>query len=254
MLLRKWLACIALLLAFAPLQAQVIPAQDWTQTGCDGIVHNLYDELDSGDVVIMEIVMLDGCMPCINAAHLIGPIIDSYNAMYDNRIRYYTFGYNDTYTCVQLESWKTENDITCETSFVEGADISEYYGGMGMPTIVVAGRAAHEVSFYKFGFSVYDTARFQMAIEYALGNTDQLGVNCSTHSINILSFPNPVNNVLSLEVAPDGDVFIYDIAGNLVRQVFTTGQQIDVSALPAGFYTIKTLTLQGLAEGNFIKY
>ena len=50
---------------------QVIPAEDWTQTDCNGVEHNLFSELDAGEVVLMEIVMLDGCVPCINAAHYI---------------------------------------------------------------------------------------------------------------------------------------------------------------------------------------
>ena len=63
--------------------SQITIAEDWSQSDCEGTEHNLFATLDTGSVVVMEIVMLDGCMPCINTAHLIGPVIDSYNALYE---------------------------------------------------------------------------------------------------------------------------------------------------------------------------
>lgn len=68
---------------------QVTTAENWTKTDCEGTEHTLFTELDAGNVVIMELVMLDGCVPCINAAHLMQPIIDQYNTNFENRIKWY---------------------------------------------------------------------------------------------------------------------------------------------------------------------
>ncbi len=91
--------------ALALLNAQTV-AEDWTRTDCDGIEHHLYTELEAGYCVVMEFAMLPGCMPCITAAQNIEPVVDEFNATYDNRVKYYTFGYNDIYTCETIQAWR----------------------------------------------------------------------------------------------------------------------------------------------------
>lgn len=229
---------------------QVIPAEDWTQTDCNGVEHNLFSELDAGEVVLMEIVMLDGCMPCINAAHYMAPVIEYYNANYDNRINYYTFGFDDSYSCSQLIDWKTENSVLCEAQFVEGEDIASYYGGMGMPTIIVAGRSSHIVCFNKFGFGPLDTANLANAFEYALGLTETLAVENPEKSLQV--YPNPVHDVLHFDMNETADISIKNLAGVTIMQQ-SGANQIDVNNLPVGlyFYEIKAATFS--ASGNFLK-
>lgn len=232
------------------LYGQVIPAEDWTQTDCNGIEHNLFAELDAGEVVLMEIVMLDGCMPCINAAHYMAPIVEYYNANYDNRINYYTFGFDDSYSCSQLLDWKTENAILCEAQFVEGEEIASYYGGMGMPTIIVAGRSSHVVCFNKFGFGPLDTANLANAFDYALGLTETLAIENPEKSIHV--YPNPVHDVLHFDIAEPAEINIINLAGvSIMQQTYTN--QIDVNSLPAGLYCYELKAATFTASGNFCK-
>lgn len=229
---------------------QLIPAEDWTQTDCNGVEHNLFSELDAGEVVLMEIVMLDGCMPCINAAHYMAPVIEYYNANYDNRINYYTFGFDDSYSCSQLIDWKTENSIICNAQFVEGEAIAANYGGMGMPTIIVAGRSSHVVCYNKFGFGPLDTANLANAFEYALGLTETLAIDNPEKSMQV--YPNPVHDVLHFDMNGTADISIKNLAGVTIMQQTGTNH-IDVNSLPAGlyFYEINAATFSG--SGNFIK-
>ena len=236
--MKSFLLCLLSLIFTGSAYAQPATAEDWTQNDCNGIEHNLYTELDTGSVVVMEIVMLDGCMPCINAAHLFGPIIQAYNMTNGNRIQYYSFGYNDTYTCSQLSDWKTENAITCNAQFIEGYDISEFYGGMGMPTIVVAGRSTHEVSFSQYGFTVYDTIKFAHALEYALGLTETLPIQNYQPS-TISCFPNPATTVINLNNLFSGTVTIYGMGGAQLYQLNCVNGAIDIATLPKGFYLLQ---------------
>ncbi|MBL7984152.1 MAG: hypothetical protein JNM91_04100, partial [Flavobacteriales bacterium] len=43
-------------------------ALDFTANDCDGMSHNLFTELEAGDVVIIELVMM-GCQPCVTSAN-----------------------------------------------------------------------------------------------------------------------------------------------------------------------------------------
>jgi len=233
--------------------AQITIAEDWSQSDCAGTEHNLYNTLDTGSVVVMEIVMLDGCMPCINTAHLIGPVIDAYNALYENRIQYYTFGYNDTYSCEALIEWKTTNEITCNAQFVEGADIASYYGGMGMPTIVVIGRNIHHVYFNEFGFVPSDTIEFALAIEYALGLLEPAAINSIAES-SLTIAPNPVHNQLYVStLAENTNIAVYDVFGKCVIAAKLSNSSIDVSSLQTGIYTVRAQTNNLTTTGRFVK-
>lgn len=251
----KLIILLAILIyATGQAQAQFVVAENWTQTDCDGVDHNLYNTLDTGTVVVMEIVMLGGCMPCINTAHLIGPIIDTYNETYENRIHYYTFGFDDSYPCVDLLEWKTTNEITSNASFVEGAAIADYYGGMGMPTIVVVGRTNHIAYFNQFGFVTGDTLEFEMALLYALGIVEPVNIN--TNSVNEMSCsPNPANTFLTINNAsPDAQYFIYAINGELVFTVANLYENtINIEALNSGIYILKCIANGETVATQFVK-
>lgn len=221
------------------MQAQTI-AENWTQTDCAGQPHDLFETLDTGTVVVMEIVMLEGCMPCINAAHLMEPVIEYYNATYNNRVHWYTMGYDDSYPCEDLAAWKTENAISCTAQFVEGADIAGYYGGMGMPTIVVAGRTSHTVYFNQFGFVPADTVELSDAIAYALGIAEPEVAIHQSAAVDVQVYPNPATDVLYVtgNWSSDATVIISDMTGSgKIVTCFDT-QAISLQALPAGTYVL----------------
>lgn len=106
-------------------------------------------------------------------------------------------GYNDTYTCEALITWKSDNEINCASQFEEGADQIEYYGGMGMPTIVIVGRNTHKVYFNEFGFVPADTVAFAEAIEYALGIAEPISV-IEEKFKNISITPNPASEFIHI--------------------------------------------------------
>jgi len=231
---------------FACLQqssAQVTVAENWTQTDCNEAEHDLFATLDTGTAVVMEFIMLEGCLPCINAAHLMQPVIASYNAAYNNRVQWYTFGYNDTYDCAELLEWKTENVIDCDAQFIYGQEISNYYGGMGMPTIVVAGRTTHSVYFNQFGFVPADTADFSDAIAYALGIAEPTIGIPDQGPAEITVFPNPASDRIEIKTPFALSAWswsIMDIVGNIVLSA--DGAQttnINISDLVNGYYLFR---------------
>ncbi len=233
--------------------AQTI-ASAWTKTDCAGTEHILFDDLDAGKAVIMEIIMPVDCAPCITAANLMEPVVASYNALYDNRVVWYTFGFDDSYSCTEMDAWKTDNAIPCDAVFTEGADLISYYGGMGMPTIVIAGRDTHGVYFNKFGFVPADTVAFALALDYALGLAEPEPVNNYTPSpVKLLQ--NPVQDILTFELNSVAPVHaeIYNTEGERVMAATITGNTIDISAFPAGIYFLQLRSDNSVSAATFVK-
>jgi hypothetical protein len=243
------------MLMYTTTSAQTI-AENWTQTDCDGIEHDLFTTLDTGSAVIMEFVMLESCMPCINAAHLMEPIIDRYDMLYDNRVQYYTFGYNDSYACADFDTWESTNAISNDAALLLGADIGSYYGGMGMPTIVVVGRNTHTVYFNQFGFVVGDTTAFSAALSYALGVTDPETTIAEQTISSITISPMPVGETLHVvgNALLHGEAHIYDMQGKMVCVSNIDGQgNMSVNELTSGMYFIQIQTDTGISRASFIK-
>src|ERR1700744_4866574 len=99
---------------------------------------DLYATLDSGFVIVQEYVMMD-CRPCITAAKGLETIITSMQRLYPGRIRFYQTVYDNETNATALKKWIKENGFRPEAAFTEGKKEVEFYGGMGMPTILVLG-------------------------------------------------------------------------------------------------------------------
>ena len=111
--------------------------------------------LNDGKVVVLEYIML-GCPSCIVATEHISQLIVPFEAAHPGRVRQYMFGFIKNYTCAQLSQWKTDNNLE-GTVFEDGSSQVGYYGGMGMPTIVVTATNNHTVLYRKLGFEPSDT-------------------------------------------------------------------------------------------------
>lgn len=77
---------------------------------------------------------------------------------------------------------------------------------------------------------------------YILINTDVVQAVDAVHSSAFRIYPNPVKDKMYIEWTSTGAVKIdiYDMSGVLVRSVLPTENYIDVSALKAGYYMIRT--------------
>lgn len=252
--MKNFLSILILFLSFQLSFTQITTAENWTKTDCEGTDHTLFTELDAGNVVIMELVMLDGCVPCINAAHLMQPVIDQYNANFENRVKWYTMGYNDTYSCDALIGWKADNEINCAAQFEEGADQIEYYGGMGMPTIVIVGRNTHTVYYNHFGFIPADTVDFADAIEYALGIAEPVSIpENQIPELNI--FPNPSGDHIKISGISEtyNAIEIYNTSGSIVFSSQSENTDINIRDFAPGLYFVKISSPDTLYTGTFLK-
>lgn len=124
--------------------AQAATVPDWTKTDCDGVEHNLYAELDSGSVVIMDFAMtfMGGntvCPPCSTASAALERIKAHYDSTNLGKVHHYAMSYSDSYDCDNMNRWKEQCGFVDPCFPQCEADVKASYGSAGMPLIIVVG-------------------------------------------------------------------------------------------------------------------
>ncbi len=238
------LFCLSALLT---LNAQTT-ALDFTANDCDGMPHNLFSDLDAGNAVVLELVMM-GCQPCVDAAH---SIVDNVlpNVSDPTRVKYYSIGYTNSINCTQINNWKNTNGFTHQV-FAGMSAQTTYYGGMGMPTVIIlGGGSTHGVYYSELGHSDSDNPTIISVINSALSEANGVSEN-GAQAITL--GPNPTTGLLNLN-ATYTSARVVDAQGRTVMNMAVVGASIDVSTLAAGHYTLELMAADtSRAVGRFVK-
>lgn len=222
-------------------------AQDWTKNDCDGNSHHLFAELNAGNVIILEYVMMD-CAPCITAANGLKPVYNQFNSSHPGKVKSYSIGFTDTYTCTQLQNWKSTNNLSHTTMFPTGASDVSYYGGMGMPTIVVVGGPFHKVFYKKQGYSPSDNTTITAAINSALVAT-AVETPASIEAFQV--YPNPASTFIDFQLNEDVHMMsINDLSGRTMANftALSSGKHHLNLDLKAGIYFVSVSTSNGSVQ------
>jgi thiol-disulfide isomerase/thioredoxin len=235
---------ISMLITFSS-YAQQTTAYDFNMNDCNGQMHHLFSELDSGNVVILEFFMLS-CSPCIDAGQKLEVMYQNLKSSYGNKIRYYHFGYTNSYNCTQITNWVNNYGFS-SVPFDSGAVQVAYYGGMGMPTIAVVAGSAHDVLFSKMGFNTSDTTDIADEIRNFFApasiNNEQLV------DFSVAVFPTIVKNEISISIKSslntNCEISISNLLGrdvyNVGRLVVVKGESTHSLTIPdfsAGYYLV----------------
>lgn len=210
---------------------------DFTQDDCQGTSHQLFTELDAGQVVILDFVMLN-CAPCVVATNALQAIVAPYEFSHPGRVQIYTFGFLNAYTCEQMMAWGNNNDYS-HPIFTQGEAQVSYYGGMGMPTIVVVGTDGHDVFYEGLGYAPKDDAAIIAAIDTALLYSPT-GVPVNDPKTPVRIYPTLFTDQLTLSgTGIQGGTFrLADVLGNIILEARLTKseEQFRVGTLTPGLY------------------
>lgn len=133
-----------------------------------GREYDLYNQMDSGFVIVHEYVMMS-CRPCITAGKGLEKIVNSLRKLHPGRIRYFQTVFEDETDAATMKKWVKDNGFTPDAVFIKGAKEVEFYGGMGMPTILVLGGGKRHKGYYKrLGYSPRDNGVIIKAVRRAL--------------------------------------------------------------------------------------
>ena len=248
---KSFLFILITFVAFAFSKAQTT-AMQVTGADCNGNPMDFFADLDSGKIIILHFFM-PNCAACPPVAQRIQAMAGNVNAMHPGMVKGYAFPYNNSATCVYSTSWVSTNGLYHLYSPVDsGASQVAYYGGFGMPTVVVLGGTDHRVLFSTLSFSTSDTAQIRDSIMAVLEGSPS-GINKLSASVSNFSVsPNPANNLVSiifnLNYPSSIVVDVTDITGKQVAVIMNEKQQgvvtkqFNTDGLPNGNYLIRLQT------------
>ena len=224
-------------------------AMNFNRPDCNGNMQHLFDDLDAGNAVIIEFFM-QSCASCVTAGDKLEAMKTDLLAEFPGKIKSYAIGYNNTYNCASNANWVSSNSYT-SIPMDSGATQVAYYGGMGMPTIVIlGGGTAHSVLGNPYnGFVTSDTATMASDIRTFLNPST--GINSVKSGIEAFQFyPNPSNDLINLtgNIKENSQlkIDIIDITGKqvavLLNEKANAGffkKSFSSSSLPNGSYLIR---------------
>ena len=223
-------------------------AMDFTMVDCSSSpsTHNLFSDLNSGKVVIIEYFMLS-CSSCPVAGQKLESMKTSLLSQYPGKVKSYAFGFNNTYTCAQVNNWVTTNSFSSIPSDSGAAQVA-YYGGMGMPTIVIIGGTNHKLLGSPYiGFTTSDTTVMATDIRNFFASTT--GINELKSNVSELNiYPNPAANEVKIRFNLTENahtvIEIMDVTGRIVKTVLNEKMAIGSST--------KIVNVSSLDNGNYI--
>lgn len=224
-------------------------ALDFTAADCDGMQHQLFADLDAGNAVIIDLVMM-GCSPCVVASHAItDDVIPNTND--PDRVRFYSIGYTNSITCAQMNSWKNTNAFT-HMVFAGMSAQTTYYGGMGMPTIIVLGGGSeHGVFYNEQGYGASDNPALIAAINDALAGVNGIS---ERHSTAFTVSPDPADERIFVSGNGWSRARVLDMEGRVVMSTSVVAGAIDIGALRSGAYLLELTSTEGaMGSSRFVK-
>lgn len=227
-------------------------AMDFEQNDCSGTPHHLFSELDAGKVLVLEFIMLN-CAPCIVATKALEDIVAPYEQLHPGRVAIYSVGFLNSYTCDQLNKWISNNSFD-HPIFSDGESQVNYYGGMGMPTIIVLGTNEHKVFYNGIGYTASHDALIRAAIDSALlYNPAGIGEELALSSYKV--YPTVFTDRIvyeSEEYFAGTELVIFNTLGWQVQSfpvTFPGRMSILTEGLPKGIYIARLRDNQGVTGG-----
>jgi len=215
---------------------------------CNGDPVDLYAELDAGKAAILFYYMPD-CGACPPPASEIQEM--AYNIMneFPEMVKGYAFPFLDTYDCASVQTWVDESHVPFFAPMDSGEYQVAYYGGFGMPTVVLVGGSDHRILFSTLSFFDSDTTIMRDSILRLFGVETEVEPVLDQISDFIVS-PNPaaweVMIDIQTSVALDYTLSLFHINGTLIQALSNNlnaqavKQEIfDVEDLPNGMYIVK---------------
>jgi hypothetical protein len=235
-------------------------AVNFTCNDCAGVNHDLFTELDAGNVVVLCWVM--PCSSCIPATLTSYNVVQSFALTYPGRVHLYIVDDYGNTNCTSLTSWANGNGFTNAVKFSNSSIKMSDYGSIGMPKVVVVGNDTHHV-YYNANNTVNATL-LSNAITTALQDFSVGISEPASAGISMLkSYPNPADDqvtfTFSAEKKGSYSVTICDFLGKQSAKsesfVFEPGEHsvtVPTAALENGLYFGRIQSETGVKTTKFI--
>lgn len=234
-------------------------AMDFEGVDCNGNYVHLFSDLEAGKAVVLFYYM-PNCGSCPPPAQAIQQMAQNINATHPDLVKGYAYPFQNSTTCSYSASWVLNNNLEFYAPMDSGATQVAYYGGFGMPTVVLLGGDNHDVLWVTQDFNNADTTTMRNLV---LSTFTASAAENKLPEITV--YPNPSADVLHIGFEHTGNqtvsVRISDLSG---KTVIDSGQltsapgwnthEIDVTVLRNGNYllhmssdgreTVKSITIR----------
>ena len=218
---------------------------------CYGEPVDMFADLDAGKAIILLFYMPD-CGACPPPGEELQEMATNLMVANPDMIQGFAFPFQDVTTCEYSISWVEDNHLPFFAPMDSGAYPVAYYGGFGMPTVVLLGGTDHRVMFSTLSFLTSDTTEMRDSIINLFGGTTDIS-NMTDAISNFNVYPNPANEVIEISADlsenSDLEIVFLDVTGRLIRKVsegntisgkFST--QIETVSLPEGIYLVRLIS------------
>ena len=238
----KLLLGFAFVLGSLTLNAQTNATQ-FSGLDCNGNNVDVFADLNAGKAVVLFFFM-PNCGSCPPPATKVQTMANNVMNTYPGMVKGYAFPYNNSATCSTAQAWVTNNNLNFYAPIDSGAAQVAYYGGFGMPTVVLLGGLDHRVMFVTQSFVTSDTTTMRDSIL----NLFATGVNTLPAAISsVNTFPNPANSSVTAEInllkSSTVTMQVVNVLGEVTETVYT-------GETPAGTLR-KEISTAAYAEGNY---
>ncbi len=223
---------------------------------CMGTNHDLFTELDAGNVIVLTWVM--PCGSCINVASTVANTVQGYATTNPGIVKYYLVDDYANSSCAQLSNWASTNSINVDAKFSNSTIRMSDYGSADMQKTIVLGGSSHSVFYNVLGTVAVP------ALQAAINSAMATGITENKKNISAVSlFPNPVKgNRISLNYSltqnSNVSVEIYNMLGAQVKFIscpnMSVGKNelnVDLSDFLNGLYFVR---LQSGASIQTVKF
>lgn len=214
---------------------------------CNNNPVDLFAELDAGKAAVVFFYM-PNCGSCPPPAWNIQLMANNIMNTFPGMVKGYAFPFMNTTTCGYSSSWVSNNGLSMYAPLDSGATPVAYYGGFGMPTVVLLGGTDHRVMWSTQNWQTLDTTIMRDSI---LGMFAQVGMNDLNNTVSSINvFPNPANDKVQVEMnlsqAVAIKVELVNILGEVVSVVYNNNApsgllkaQVETNTLSNGIYFIR---------------
>lgn len=232
-------------------------AMDFQGDDCNGNPVHLFQDLDEGKAVVLYYYM-PNCGSCPPPAQKIQAMANKINTTYPGKVKAYAYPYQNVTTCSYSASWTSVNNLTLYAPMDSGEAQVAYYGGFGMPTVVLVGGTDHRVLWSTQDFMTSDTTIMRDSILGML-TANVMEINSPVNSLEI--YPNPTSDIVNLEfsINENAEIFfeIIDLTGRKVYEgkheninKGLVNRKINLSDIPNGNYLIQINVNGSLIQEN----
>lgn len=226
---------------------------------CNNNPVDLFAELNAGKAAVVFFYM-PNCGTCPPVAQKIQTMANNIMNTYPGMVKGYAFPFQNSTTCTYSSSWVTNNNLPMYAPMDSGAVPVAYYGGFGMPTVVLLGGADHRVMFSTMSFLTGDTAIMRDSILNLLGPASVNNMNSAVSSVNL--FPNPVNEQVNVELnivqSSVVTIEVVNVLGEVVNSVYSAAtapgilrKEIATAELANGTYFVRITDGENIQNQKF---